>query len=144
VKNRLGRWRRQGWVRHFQLHSSPKSHQSSLARKYAGLRRTNRRHGDSGHSCRGENREISGRAQVNCRGSGGVGAVRDGLQVKFVRDGSDKEWRKHWPKGRGRWLRWLTTWLLEVEDWGVHWDGGENSRDCPNIFVAKVARGRKT
>jgi hypothetical protein len=55
-----------------------------LAGKYAtGLRRhTNRGRGDIGHSCLGENCEISGRAQVDGWRSSGVGAVRDGLQVK--------------------------------------------------------------
>jgi hypothetical protein len=55
-----------------------------LAGKYAtGLRRrTNRGRGDIGHSCLGENCEISSRAQVNGWRSSGVGAVRDGLQVK--------------------------------------------------------------
>jgi hypothetical protein len=63
-------------------HSSPKLHG-----KNAGLRRTNRGHGDSGHSCRGENCKTSGRAQVNGWRSGGIGAA---LQAKFVRC-SDKE-----------------------------------------------------
>jgi hypothetical protein len=60
----------------------PKSHQSSLARKYAGLRRTNCGRGDVSHSCLGEDCEISSRAQVNGWRSCGVDAVRDGLQVK--------------------------------------------------------------
>ena len=63
------------------------------------MRLTNCGRGDVGHSCLGEDCEISGRAQVNGRRSGGVNAVRDGLQIKtIVRDGNNNGGRKELTK----------------------------------------------